>query len=444
MRANYLVLAAASLQGLLAAAPVSALDDGHSLEALEQAVQSPIPESAIEQARRVDDQILHSGSVDGTKVYLVTNDRLQHVQTLVHRILVAIGENPQGWVVRVLDTSPQIVNAFVNGGKYIYVFAGLLAEVHSDNELAVVVGHEIGHSVLKHNIRRSSDLTSTLANLATIVGQIKGGSSGSNALAIGKALHNGYTRDDEREADAFGVLAAWRAGFDPIGGAGFFTRLEQAADKKSAGEAKELDDYKAKALAVKSQCETEQQQWAAGQIAHTQHNMDVINQTCATYTQAANSYNAAMAQRSLDAMQANTGDHPADQERIASIAAETDWLHGARNLGSLRTYPRAYSVIVALVKTNSPILAGVIRPGGGSGTTSGSSPVSEPASDSALSASKARDAEADAEATAASAAAIEAERQRLAVARQQEMGVSSQKPKPARAMTPEERRELQQ
>src|SRR5207244_13291688 len=35
--------------------------------------------------------------------------------------------------------------------------------------------------------------------------------------------------------------------------------------------------------------------------------------------------------------QANTGDHPADQERIASIAAETDWVHGARSLGSMRS-----------------------------------------------------------------------------------------------------------
>lgn len=406
------ILAAAFLQILLIA-PATALDDGHSLQAIEQAVQSPIPDSAIEQARRIDDQILQSGSVSGTKVYLVTDERLQHVQTLVNRVLVAIGQSPQGWVVRVLDTNPKVVNAFVNGGKYIYVFSGLLAEVHSDNELAVVVGHEIGHSVLKHNIRRNNDLTSTLANLATIIGQIKGGSSGASAMAIGKALHNGYSRDDEREADAFGVLAAWRARFDPIGGAGFFSRLEQADDKALGAQSKELDDYEAKALTVKATCETQRQQWAAGQIPHTRQNADAINHNCALYTQAANSYNSAIAQRAVNASEVNAGDHPADQERVAAIAAETDWLHGARTLGSMQAYPRAYTVIVALLQTNSPIFAGVRRTSGASGAIDSSASSQ---SDPVLTAQRAaadRDAKANADSAAASAAAIEAERLRL-------------------------------
>lgn len=438
MRASSFVLAAAIFPSLLMT-PASALDDGHSLEAIEGALQSPIPDSVIEQASRLDDQILRTGTApQGMKVSRVTDERLQRTQAVVRRVLVAIGENPQGWVVRVLDTDPKVVNAFVNGGKYIYVFSGLLAEVRSDNELAVVVGHEIGHSVLKHNLRRSSDFTSTLANLATVVGQIKGGSGGSNAMAVGKALHNGYSRDDEREADAFGVLAAWRAGFDPMGGAAFFTRLEQADEKANAADAKTLDDYKSQALVIKSRCETERQQWAAGQIAHTQPNVDVINQTCASYTQAANAYNAAMAQHTLDASQASMGDHPADQERVAAIAAETDWLHRARTLRSMQSYPRTYTVIVALVQTKSPIFAGSQSAADSSASTQ-SAAVTQPEAQREAAAA-ARDAQANADAAAASAAAIEAERRRLANARRQEMAVSYEKPK---GNTPDARRESQ-
>src|SRR6266404_857940 len=314
---------AAGLFGTLLLTKSAIAIDGHSVEAIRSALQSPIPESAIEQARQLDDQLLRTGSVNNTKTYLVTDERQQRVQSLVFRLLASIGENTQGWVVRVLDTDPKVVNAFVNGGKYVYVFTGLLDQVRSDNELAVVVGHEIGHSVLKHNIRRNMDLSSTLANLAAVVGQLKGGTGGGNAIAMSKALHNGYSRDDEREADAFGVLAAWHAGFDPLGGAGFFSRLERADDTASAAEQKELDDYKSKAVLIKSQCETERQQWANGQIARTQQNAELINQTCALYTQAANSYNATMAQRTANTLQADTGDHPGDQERVAAIAAMT-------------------------------------------------------------------------------------------------------------------------
>jgi hypothetical protein len=52
-------------------------------------------------------------------------------------------------------------------------------------------------------------------------------------------------------------------------------------------------------------------------------------------------------------------DHPEHQERIAAIAAETDWLHGARSLASMGSYPPAHTVIVALLQTKNPIFAGI-------------------------------------------------------------------------------------
>jgi hypothetical protein len=124
-------------------------------------------------------------------------------------------------------------------------------------------------------------------------------------------------------------LAAWHAGFDPLGGAGFFSRLERADDTASAAETKELEDYKTQALAIKAQCETWRAQWASGQAARTQQNANLINQTCAQYEQARDSYNAMMALRTANIVQVNSTDHPGDQERVASIAAMTDWLHGA-------------------------------------------------------------------------------------------------------------------
>ena len=74
------------------------------------------------------------------KVSLVADDRLRHAQAVVRRVLSAVGEDPQGWVVRVLDTDPPVVNAFVNGGKYVYVFSGLLTEVRATTSLLWLSG----------------------------------------------------------------------------------------------------------------------------------------------------------------------------------------------------------------------------------------------------------------------------------------------------------------
>jgi hypothetical protein len=158
-------------------------------------------------------------------------------------------------------------------------------------------------------------------------------------------------------------LVAWRAGYDPLRGADFFTRLEQAANQASTTEATQLAQYKDQALQVNSQCETWTTQWNSGQLPHTQHNADAINQRCNLYRQVATTYNTQMAQQATNAAQAKVmDDHPDSQERIAAIAAETDWLHGARSLASMQSYPRTHTVIVALLQANSPIFAGIKKP----------------------------------------------------------------------------------
>jgi predicted Zn-dependent protease len=72
--------------------------------------------------------------------------------------------------VRVLDTNPSIENAFVLGGTYIYVYTGLVQNASADDELAFVLAHEIGHSLLKHSARREEDFLNLVASLAELRG----------------------------------------------------------------------------------------------------------------------------------------------------------------------------------------------------------------------------------------------------------------------------------
>src|SRR5262245_61358705 len=113
--------------------------DQHSVESIVGALNAPISAEAIAQARGADDQIMAGGVVEGVHVYLVTDERSKRVNTLVTSLLNATGENPSEWVVRVLDTDPKVVNAFVLGGKYVYVFTGLLEQDPSDDELAFIL-----------------------------------------------------------------------------------------------------------------------------------------------------------------------------------------------------------------------------------------------------------------------------------------------------------------
>jgi len=352
----------------------------HSPEAVAEALRSPIPASALAEAVKFDDQILQQGVVDGTKVYLVTDERLRHAEAFVSRLLTSIGETPKGWVVRVLDTEPKTLNAFVAGGKYVYVFTGLLDFVKSDDELGLILGHELGHSFLKHKIRREDDSATTLGTIAVLIGAISHGKFGTTASVVGEQILNAYSREDEREADAFGVLASTKAGFSPVVGVDFFTRLERISDEAMAQAEAQLASDRNEVLAAKADCETLAQQWDAGELAQTKRNAAIINERCALYQDAAAELNAENEQMTASRLSAKLGDHPANQERIAAIMAVTDWLKGARTYESLQPYAPAQRVIYGLRVVKSPIVAATEPERAAQGDTAGTGnhPESQP------------------------------------------------------------------
>ena len=215
--------------GVFSGTAFAQLDQHHTVEAIEAALKAPISPQAIAQARQYDDGVLSSGQTWNHQVYLVTDERYARVATIAGTVLRAAGEDPNQWVVRVLDTNPKIVNAFVMGGKYIYVFTGLLDQQPSDNELGLILSHETGHSLLKHLERRAEDRTATVAGLANLVALLS--PKNKDVLnGVSQSLTIGYSRLDEEEADAIGVCVARRAGYDPVRGVDFFTRSVRQRD----------------------------------------------------------------------------------------------------------------------------------------------------------------------------------------------------------------------
>ncbi|WP_020590726.1 M48 family metalloprotease [Kiloniella laminariae] len=162
----------------------------------------------------------------------------------VGNFLAKTSETPnQQFTFTVLD-SP-IVNAFALPGGYVYTTRGLLALANDEAEVAGVLAHEIGHVTAKHSAERygSTVAASVLAaglGILTGSGEVAQAASSAGALAV-----QGFSRDQEFEADLLGVRYLSRGQFDPNGMGNFLTQLQASGrlDAKIAGDPDRADQF---------------------------------------------------------------------------------------------------------------------------------------------------------------------------------------------------------
>ncbi len=134
---------------------------------------------------------------------------------------------------RVLD-SP-VVNAFALPGGYIYVTRGLMAHVQNEAQLAVVLGHEVGHVAARHGSKQAFQQQLGQLGLfgAAIGGELLGLPGGeilNSGSTIAGLLFLRYSRDDERESDNLGVEYASMSRYRSEEGSKFFTTLKRLGE----------------------------------------------------------------------------------------------------------------------------------------------------------------------------------------------------------------------
>lgn len=130
------------------------------------------------------------------------------------------------------------LNAFTVPGGIIYVYTGLLEKLTTDDEIAAVLAHEIGHCAARHTIKKYQaalgynfvgDIVLNRLNLGSQVKQIASLSS----EALSTLVFSAYSRSDEYQADQLGLKYLDLSGYDLNGMVKSFEVLEKEGEKGS-------------------------------------------------------------------------------------------------------------------------------------------------------------------------------------------------------------------
>ena len=190
-----------------------------------------ISQSAARTAAQQHPQIVEEfgGAETGARASYVTS---------VGRRLASVSGVPGGGngVFTITTLNSPVMNAFAVSGGYVYITRQLLGLMDDEAELALVLGHEIGHIAARHPERRQSATTrnTILGALGQILVGAVAGSSGLGQLlqkGIGQGtqiLTLGFSREQEFEADALGIRYMAAAGYDPAASASMLASLGAA------------------------------------------------------------------------------------------------------------------------------------------------------------------------------------------------------------------------
>jgi predicted Zn-dependent protease len=170
-------------------------------------------------------------------------ERTRYVSGIAIR-LAKVSERPDlPWTYHIVRDGS--VNAFAAPGGFIFVNRGLLAFVKSRDELAFVLGHETVHVAHRHAVKLAQRNMEVQFGAALLTQLVFGGSWTAYQLSqIATSLVGAkFSRDDEFEADHYGVIYARKAGFDPTASLTFFAHLQQVEKTQPSALANAFEDH---------------------------------------------------------------------------------------------------------------------------------------------------------------------------------------------------------
>ena len=223
--------------GLLAAAALPALaregvDVGPRSSFSKLVSADQIEQAAAAQYQQMRQQAKQQRALAGDD-----HPQLVRLRTIAKRIIPHTYEwNPraQGWSWEVSLIGSKELNAFCMPGGKVAFYYGILQQLQlSDDEVAMIMGHEAAHALREHARERMGKTAATKIG-AGLLSQLLGLGNTADALLNmgGQLLTLRFSREDESEADLIGIELAARAGYDPHAGVTLWQKM--ASESKGA------------------------------------------------------------------------------------------------------------------------------------------------------------------------------------------------------------------
>jgi Zn-dependent protease with chaperone function len=227
-RRGFLLASAASAAGLASSLAQAQVDVGKS-----SAIRNLVPAEQLEGAARQQyGQILQEARAQGA----LAPDRhpqLQSLRAIARRLIPhATPWNPRSrdwqWEINLIGSSQ--LNAFCMPGGKIVFYTGILDQLKlSQEETAMIMGHEMAHALREHARERLAKTQATSMGLSLGARLLGLGELGDVAADLGtQLLALKYSRDDETEADLVGLELAARGAYAPAASVSLWRKMMAA------------------------------------------------------------------------------------------------------------------------------------------------------------------------------------------------------------------------
>jgi predicted Zn-dependent protease len=196
------------------------------------ALASSLTACGISQQQEVQMGVEYAQQINAQLPIIQDPELNRYINVLGDSIARLTSRRDLDWHFFIVDAKD--VNAFAVPGGFVYVNRGLIERADRMDEIAGVLGHEIGHVVRRHTVKQmekaqGANVGVTLACILTSVcnSQV----AGAAINVAGGALFARFSRQDEAEADNEGFNNVVRAGISPVGMVTMFQKL--IAERKS-------------------------------------------------------------------------------------------------------------------------------------------------------------------------------------------------------------------